>query len=69
MRLLGLTFLFFIFPKKRNEYSACQSQLDCPRHMFCQKVLGDFGYCKNFPLIPLPIPIKPDSQQQRLGTI
>lgn len=57
MRILGLTFLLLIFPKQKKEYSACQSQLDCPRHMYCNKIIGDFGYCKNFPYIPLPISI------------
>jgi len=70
MRIVQLTFLFFLFPKSKKEYSPCTSQLDCPRHMYCHQFAGSLGFCKNFPYIPLPVPIPPPPRKpSKVGNI
>lgn len=58
---MNINFISFIIPIFVNNKKFCHDQLDCPKHMFCQKFLNlSFGQCQNFPkkLIAIPILIK-----------
>ena len=54
MNIHYIGYLFLVFPKGPI---ICRHHLDCPRYMYCHRILLDFGFCKHFPLKVLPIPI------------
>ena len=35
----------------------CTSQWDCPRYQYCHYIVAGVGTCRDFPLIPLPVPV------------